>query len=199
MADRRVVRLPQADGQCLDLADPGIQEVHVRIGEVAVSNSASDLLVAVGLGSCIGLAVVSRPSGIAALCHVFLPEPPDDMDSVPQTHVGRYATTAVPAIVERMSALGVTRASRMKAVVVGAAQMFDLRGRTSSGDVGARNLAAVTQALQVAGIEVVASDTGGSTGRTVRVSVETGRVLVKPAGKPEACVYEGPDAGMLAA
>ena len=44
------------------------------MGELAVSGTVGDELVAIGLGSCIGLALVDRDANVAGLAHVVLPE-----------------------------------------------------------------------------------------------------------------------------
>ena len=48
-------------------------ETMVRMGELAASAVAGDVLVSLGLGSCIGLALVDRRLGVAGLAHVVLP------------------------------------------------------------------------------------------------------------------------------
>ena len=49
----------------------------VRMGELAVSATPTDELVAVGLGSCIGLVIVDRSAGVAGLAHIVLPQSGD--------------------------------------------------------------------------------------------------------------------------
>ena len=44
------------------------------MGEIEVSERAGDELVARGLGSCIGLALVDRFVGVAGLAHIVLPQ-----------------------------------------------------------------------------------------------------------------------------
>ena len=44
------------------------------MGEIEVSKRAGDELVARGLGSCIGLALIDREAGVAGMAHVVLPE-----------------------------------------------------------------------------------------------------------------------------
>ena len=51
-----------------------VTEIAVRMGEIAVTQSPAELLVTVGLGSCIGLALVDQPRRIAGLAHIMLPE-----------------------------------------------------------------------------------------------------------------------------
>ena len=70
-----------------------------RMGEMVVSNAPTDELIARGLGSCIGLAIVDRRAGVAGLAHIVLPERHPGGDR------GRFADTAVPQLVKRMRAL----------------------------------------------------------------------------------------------
>jgi len=149
-------------------------EIAVRMGEIAVSASAAEVLLSIGLGSCIGLALVDQRRGIAGLAHVMLPEsiaaggPP-----------GKFADTAVPELIARTVALGTARTA-LKAVLVGGAQMFSL-GAGNSLDIGVRNEAAVRELLAAERIPVVAAATRGSKGRTIRV-IPGGAVFAKEAG-----------------
>jgi chemotaxis protein CheD len=151
------------------------------MGEQAVSGGA-DVLVTIGLGSCIGLALIERSKGVAGLAHVVLP---DSHEAHSGQAAAKFADTAVPALVEALEALGAAT-SRLEAVLVGGAQMFAFtRGEGSNLDVGARNDAAVTAALDRASIPVRAKATGGSKGRTIRVHVVSGFVTVREAGGAE--------------
>jgi chemotaxis protein CheD len=155
-------------------------EIMVRMGELVSSRDPSDVLVAIGLGSCIGLALIDRKRPIAGLAHVMLPESPKGEVEAP----GKFADLAVPALRERLVELGATP-SRLDAVLVGGAQMFSFgQNGDSRLDVGARNEEAVRTALEAARIPVRATATAGKTGRTVRVTVDAGLVLVKEAGQP---------------
>jgi chemotaxis protein CheD len=135
---------------------------NVRMGELAVSSTAGEELVAIGLGSCVGLAMVDREAGVAGLAHIVLPEslgksgPP-----------GRFADLAVPDLIARLAESGAARA-RLEAVLIGGARMFTVG---ASLDIGARNADAVREALIREGIPVTAQEIGGSRGRTARVIV----------------------------
>jgi chemotaxis protein CheD len=152
-------------------------EIAVRMGEIAVSSNPGDVLLSIGLGSCIGLALVDQRRGIAGLAHVMLPEA-----LAGGGPVGKFADLAVPELVAQTMALGSTR-SMLKAVLVGGAQMFSLGG-SGALDIGVRNDAAVRAMLAKERIPVVAAETGGSKGRTIRV-VPGGAVLSKEAGGAE--------------
>ena len=154
----------------------------VRMGEMVVSATPTDELVALGLGSCIGLALVDRSARVAGLAHIVLPESHENA-----TEVGKFADTAVPELVARMCRAGAT-GRRLEAAMVGGARMFEM----SSGlDIGARNEQAVRAALSKARISVRAAETGGSQGRTIRVAVGDGVVTVRAAGVPLQILLEG--------
>lgn len=151
------------------------------MGEMVVSATPTDELVALGLGSCIGLALVDRAAGVAGLAHIVLPESHEASDQI-----GKFANTAVPELISRMRRAGATE-RRLEAAMVGGARMFEM----SSGlDIGSRNEEAVRVALLTARIPLRASETGGSQGRTIKVAVGEGRVSVRDAGETPRTLLE---------
>jgi len=160
-----------------------LAEIAVRMGELAVSAKAGEILLSLGLGSCIGLALIDQRRGIAGLAHVMLPE------AIPGGGpIGKFADLAVPELVAQTVALGTSR-PMLKAVLVGGAQMFALGG-SGALDIGVRNQAAVREALAAQRIPVVATAVGGSKGRTIRV-VAGGTVTSKEAGGAEVDLLAG--------
>jgi chemotaxis protein CheD len=160
-----------------DLSTATATDVLVRMGELAASASAGDVLVCVGLGSCIGLALVCRDGRACGLAHIVLPESSGREAERP----AKYAEYGVPALVAALGALGAGPDS-LDAVLVGGAQMFSM---STGMEIGARNEAAVRAALQGFGIPITATATAGGVGRTVRVHVATGNVTVREAGSTE--------------
>jgi chemotaxis protein CheD len=155
------------------------------MGELAVSGAPGDQLVTIGLGSCIGVALVDRARSVAALAHVMLPDATTDAEAP----AGKYADRAIPALVAAVEDLGARRL-RLEAVIVGGAQMFSV-AVGSTLDVGARNAVAVRAALAKARIPVRAELTGGDRGRTMRVHVSPALVTVKEAGGSEVELWSG--------
>lgn len=154
-------------------------ETVVRMGEASASSAPGDVLACIGLGSCIGLALVDRARGVAALTHVMLPQ--STQPDPPQPH--KFADLAVPALIDMVLAQGASR-TRLEAALAGGAAMFQFGG--SGQDIGQRNDAAVTQLLGTHRIPVRATATGGHKGRTIRVTV--GRAItitVREAGGRE--------------
>jgi chemotaxis protein CheD len=160
-------------------------ELMARMGELVVTRDPAAVLVSIGLGSCIGLAVVDRAFARAGLAHIMLP------DSVQGGAAGapaKFADRAVPALLAELARLGAPK-RELSAVLVGGAQMFALDGGSGL-DIGGRNERAVRDALGDAGIDIRAAATGGSKGRTVRVDLGARRVTVKDAGGVELPLLE---------
>jgi chemotaxis protein CheD len=155
------------------------------MGELTVSSTPEDELLTIGLGSCIGVAVVDRARNVAGMAHVMLP----DAAAIPDAPAGKFADLAIPALIAESERLGARRV-RLEAVLVGGAQMFDV-GVGSALDIGARNAAAVHAALAQARIPVRAAETGGRRGRTMRLRVGAMSVTVKEAGGREVELWSG--------
>ena len=155
----------------------------VRMGEIEVSSQAGEELVARGLGSCIGLALIDRGSGVAGMAHIVLPEAPVSSEGEPEP--GRFADLAVPELISQMTQAGAV-VRRLDAVLAGGAQMFEV----GDIDIGARNAAAVQEGLVRSGVTVRATDTGGNRGRTMRLTVGEFTVKVKEAGGQITTLFE---------
>jgi chemotaxis protein CheD len=153
-----------------------LAELVVRMGEIAATQNAGDVLVGLGLGSCIGLVIVDDRGPVAAMAHVVLPESNGNAAAA-----GKFADTAIPQLIRELTSIGATR-SRLSAVLVGGAQMFAAAGKL---DVGTRNEHAVREALRAHGIPVRAAATGGNSGRTMRVYLESRSITCKQVGSDE--------------
>jgi chemotaxis protein CheD len=152
-------------------------ETMVRMGELAISDTPGDVLVSLGLGSCIGLAVVDKRAGVAGLAHIVLPA----ATGAPKPEsLNKFADHAVPALVDGMVERGASRVF-MQASLIGGASMFAGAGL----EVGARNADAVRELVAGRRVPVVAEAVGGSKGRTVRVDVTSGAVSVREVGGTE--------------
>jgi chemotaxis protein CheD len=156
------------------------QELMVRMGELATSASGGDVLVTIGLGSCIGVALVDARRPIVGLAHVMLPESTNTAGPI-----AKFADTGVPELARAVRAKG---AARLEAVIAGGAQMFSFSGEGGA-NIGARNEAAVREGLGKLGIPVRAAATGGRKGRTLRVHVDNARVTVREVAGVEEELY----------
>jgi chemotaxis protein CheD len=154
------------------------------MGELAAAATLDDELVSIGLGSCVGVALVDADAAVAGLAHVMLPEA-----NAAYSAPAKFADRAVPALIAATERLGARR-ERLAAVLVGGAQMFNRPGAAGL-DLGARNEAAVRATLALERIPVAAAATGGNHGRTVRVLPAGPLVAVKEAGGVEVELWNG--------
>nr|WP_292366032.1 MULTISPECIES: chemotaxis protein CheD [unclassified Methanoculleus] len=128
----------------------------------------------IGLGSCIALILHDRRKSLAGLAHIMLPESRGNTD-----RPGKFADTALNALLEEMEEFGSTKFS-IAAIVVGGASMFEYSA--SSLNIGERNAAAVKDLLNAQGIRIEHEETGGKVGRSVYYWPEgKGRLIIKRA------------------
>jgi chemotaxis protein CheD len=132
---------------------------------------------ALGLGSCVGVVLADPRAGVAGMAHVMLPASRPGAAAPP----GRFADTAVPALLDQVLRLGGDR-DRLEATIAGGAQMFGGGAGGGMLNIGGRNAEAVRAALKAAGLRVRAAEVGGSAGRSMQVAVDGGTVTVRAVG-----------------
>jgi chemotaxis protein CheD len=136
-----------------------------------------EVLAAVGLGSCVAVAIRDRSRRRGALAHIMLPRQGDGRRREGE-NMRKYADVAVSEAVRSLESAGCRRAD-LEAKIAGGASIFDLGRGSECGDIGARNVEAVVRALGAAGVRLLASDVGGREGRTVEYSVDNGELTVR--------------------
>lgn len=157
------------------------QNILVGMSEIQVAKGEGQL-VCLGLGSCIGLAALDPVTHIAGMVHVMLPEAFADK---PNEKPGKFADTGIPALIAQLEKMGAQK-SRLVLAMAGGAQVFKFgAGVSSKLDIGARNSIAVAEMLKKLGLRCIAQDVGGSLGRTVTMTVETGIMMVKTVSQGE--------------
>lgn len=160
--------------QAVQIAPSGAPAV-ANLGEAVIGGPGSEL-VALGLGSCIGLALWSPRQRWGVLCHIVLPDS-EGAPADPATPA-KYADQAVAWAVDALTARGARR-EELVAKVAGGARVLALPIAT---EIGQRNAVATLAALRDQGIPVAGTRTGGGVGRTVRFYPETGRFEIRPVG-----------------
>jgi chemotaxis protein CheD len=150
-------------------------EVRVKVADYAVRRG-SHLIVTIGLGSCVAIALYDRDTRIGALAHVLLPSQSMSRET---ENPAKFPETIVPVMLEEMRELGAREASRISAKIVGGASMFGQLASGSGINVGERNVSATRDALAAAGIRIVAEDTGLDYGRSVYFHLADGRLEVR--------------------
>jgi chemotaxis protein CheD len=159
----------------------GKKPTAVGIGHLAVSDDPGDVLVAYGLGSCVGMSAYDPTARVAGLIHVLLPDSTESR-SRPEGEPARYADTAVDALIEQMMAKG-ARPPRLRIVLAGGAAVLG-RQNAEKFKIGERNAEAIRSRLRSHGLRAAAEDLGGTQGRTMEVWCSTGATYVRTAAAP---------------
>lgn len=152
----------------------GISDLNVAKGD--------DILVTYALGSCIGICLYDSVNKIAGLSHIMLPS---STLSVAGGNEMKFADTAIPLLLKKMTAIG-AKQIQIKAKIAGGAQMFIMDKNSSVSNIGQRNAIAVKEVLSKLRIPIMAEDTGKNYGRTLYFGAADGIMKIKSAMKGEA-------------
>lgn len=156
--------------------------VPVGIGELRAGRDPSEVLIAYGLGSCVGVCLWDPTARVGGLAHVMLP---NSAEAISQRPLGKFADHAVPLLLEEMVLLGADPA-RLICKIAGGAQMLVAPGFSTNGfNVGERNVEAVKSALELHRVPLRGAATGGNRGRTLSLHLATGKVMVRTIGERE--------------
>ncbi|MGH7701401.1 MAG: chemotaxis protein CheD [Gemmatimonadales bacterium] len=164
------------------MTGPGAERV-VKVADWAVAQGGG-VLVTLGLGSCVAIMLHDPQAGVGGMAQVLLPSGSLARDA---TNPAKFPETAVPLLIERLTALGGTR-GRIVAKLAGGASMFAQLMSPGTVQMGERNVVAAREALRHAAIPVVAEAVGGDRGRTVRFHVRDGRVEIRSVGLDAAAI-----------
>jgi chemotaxis protein CheD len=154
-----------------------MSETVVKVADWA-ADRAGAVLVTLGLGSCVAIMLFDAKARVGAMAHVLLPSKSLARDS---HNPAKFPETAVPVLLERLTALGADR-RRVVAKLAGGASMFAQLMTPGSIQMGERNIVASRNALRAAAVPIVAEAVGGDRGRTVRFHLDDGRVEVRTVG-----------------
>lgn len=145
----------------------------VRVADLRIG-VADDVLVTVGLGSCVAIVLYDAEARMGGLAHILLPSP---ALARPDGNPAKFPQSAVPRLLELMAAEGARR-ERITGRLAGGASMFAALTPPGTVQMGERNLVAARQALNAHGVPLVGEAVGGDFGRTVRLWVCDGRLEV---------------------
>lgn len=146
--------------------------VDIGVGELTVGRP-PDILVTSALGSCVAVALWDPFTLNGALAHVMLPKQLDTRLDGPST---RFASGAIPLMVERLNNMGSGKTG-LVAKIAGGSAMF--KGESAITHVGERNIEEVRAQLAELRIALRAEDVGGSHARTVELHLDSGTLLVR--------------------
>jgi chemotaxis protein CheD len=147
--------------------------VIVGMAELRATDRPEDVLVTYSLGSCIGLALYDPVRRVGGMVHTQMPLSRLDLAEA-RARPGKFTDTGVTALLEAVYALGAARKDLVARVAGGASPLND----AGVFKVGERNCLVLRRLLWKNGIFIANEDVGGTTSRTLRLYVATGRVTV---------------------
>jgi chemotaxis protein CheD len=153
--------------------------VIIGVADCRVSNDAEDVLVTYALGSCIAVSVYDPLTQVGGLLHFMLPEASGDARKTGKSP-WMYADSGIPMLFREAYQKGADK-RRLRVHLAGGAQVMDPDGVFN---IGQRNCLAARKILWKAGVLVHGQETGGSTPRTVRLDMASGRFFVRSTDAP---------------
>jgi chemotaxis protein CheD len=156
-------------------AVPQERVIDVGLGELHVTDDVDAVLVARGLGSCVAVCAYDPKRMVGAMAHVVLPHSGQGRRTGGSA---KFADEGIPLLLQRMEQLGAAR-SRIILKIVGGSQVIAFPGPNSTvANIGEQNTQAARAILTSLGLRLRGDDTGGNRGRTVRLCVGSGRLVV---------------------
>ncbi|NLO93207.1 MAG: chemotaxis protein CheD [Clostridiaceae bacterium] len=154
-----------------------MEVIRVGMADLKVAQHPA-ILTTLGLGSCVGIVLYDIKRKIVGMAHIMLPS---SKIASANTNRAKFADTGITDLLEGMIRLGARREDII-AKIAGGAQMFTFSSTTDTMKIGARNSEATKVMLKLLNIPLVSEDTGGNHGRTIEISSEDGKLMVKTIG-----------------
>jgi chemotaxis protein CheD len=150
------------------------ESIVIGMGDVVVTSSPGAVLTCIGLGSCIAVCAYDAVVKLGGMIHIVLPQHHTDNPA----EFSKYADTGVPLMLAKMIQKGAGK-ERLVVKIAGGAQMTVSPGVKDTFRTGEKNLAQIMVVLEKLNVGLAAADVGGNLGRTVKMSIATGKVTVK--------------------
>ena len=160
----------------------------ISIGEMLVSDKRADVLVTYGLGSCVVVCLYDPVVRVGGMLHALLPFQVYSVrrDGRPTKFVDRGVPLLLRAMAQHRAQL-----RRLRAYLFGGAKMIALPDAVDMWNVGERNVDAAHKALRAVHLRPRIEQTGGDFGRTVRLHIDTGKIILKTLKDGERVVEPG--------
>ncbi len=161
-----------------------MQEIVLKSGELELTTRQNVIMYTTELGSSVAMAVYDRKSRMAGMAHIVLPDSSISNENDIIEEFGKFADTAVPAVLERLLSLG-SKKEDLIIKIAGGANMYGIDENSYPFNIGQRNIMATQQAVGKLNLEIIDSDTGGNKGRALKLNVMQGMFYIKTANQSE--------------
>ncbi|MGH2634307.1 MAG: chemotaxis protein CheD [Tepidiformaceae bacterium] len=159
-------------------AAPSVQRrVSIGIAEIVVSREPAEILVAYGLGSCVGVTVFDAEGRLGGMAHVLLPA--SEGRTPGPAEPARFADCGIDALLQLFTDAGAIKRRLIVKIAGGGSVLGPANAQKFK--IGERNAEAIKERLRHHGLSVVSSELGGVTGRTLELHVASGKTFVRTA------------------
>lgn len=131
-----------------------------------------------GLGSCLGVVLYDKTTGICGMAHVMLP---DSKKISQNSNRLKFVDTCLQDMYDELLQNKVN-ANRLVAKIAGGAKMFSYNSENEFLNIGGQNVKAVKEFLAKWNVPIVAEDVGETYGRTIVFDPSTGDLLIRAVG-----------------
>ncbi len=151
----------------------------IGIGDFAVKQGRTGVIVTHALGSCLGITLYDSVAGVGGMLHAQLPlaaRSPERAKEKPAI----FVDLGIPLLLEAASRIGADR-RRMRITVTGGANV--IQTENDMFNIAKHNLTMMRKIFWQLDLRVAGEDTGGHRARTVRLDLATGATIVETAGQ----------------
>jgi chemotaxis protein CheD len=153
--------------------------IAIGLAELKISRSPDDVLVAFGLGSCLGIGMYDPILKVGAMLHAVLP-----INSDGKAEQAKYVDSGIAMLLDLMLQSGALK-NRIITKMAGGANMLNVSSLSRTFDIGNRNIDAARRTFEKTGIRLQSEEVGGKIGRTVRLYIANGRYTIRMMGEQE--------------
>ncbi|SHG93200.1 chemotaxis protein CheD [Tepidibacter thalassicus] len=139
----------------------------------------NDILITLGLGSCVGIVLYDKFKKVGGMAHIMLPSSKEIKNN---SNKAKFADTAIEELITDMIKKGASK-NRLTAKIAGGAQMFNISIKSDTLNIGKRNVIAVKEKLSEHKISIIGEDVLGNYGRTIEFNCYNGELAIKAIGK----------------
>jgi chemotaxis protein CheD len=154
--------------------------VAVGLGEIKISDDPDSVIVAFGLGSCVGIGIYDPIKKIGGMLHAVLPTATSNREDSP----AKYVDSGIPLLLNQLKEKGLV-VNRCKLYLIGGANILITNNESTPFDIGTRNVKSAEEVLEKLKLYPDAKDTGGHNGRTFRLYIGEGRATIRTMGEKE--------------
>ncbi|MCE1254712.1 MAG: chemotaxis protein CheD [Anaerolineae bacterium] len=153
--------------------------IAIGLAELKISRNPDDVLVAFGLGSCLGIGMYDPLLHLGGMLHAVLP-----LNNDSKAEHSKYVDSGILMLLDMMIQAGAQK-QRLITKVAGGANMLNVSSLSSTFDIGNRNIDAAKVTFDKLGIRPKSEEVGGKIGRTVRLYIADGRYTIRMMGEQE--------------